>query len=240
MSIQGYVGFSVKDINAVKLFTPLFDFIKERKWSNSISYINSRLAQMSVFVPVIGYLILFNDSVVDLLNFSQIIGSEADDQSVQKGQTIKRLRYVYFGLIFLGGSNLIYLWRRPNPFRVESNIHDYVSKIFNFGTFEIFRHIYKGTIAHPSYVKNSFIEKEWAEFCKKSDMLEVGFDVAKGSHSSLLKEILIKRYSICDRERRTSLYLCLLLSSLGYFLLFIPSADAFLQISLSVISSFVF
>src|SRR3954447_15866950 len=86
-------------------------------WSAIRRIGQSRLLGLTIVVPFLGSLMLFNQSVVDVLTLSpelvrrwlQLSASETADAA--RKLTLSRLYYVYFGLSFLGiGSSLFVLF----------------------------------------------------------------------------------------------------------------------------------
>jgi hypothetical protein len=77
-------------------------------------------------VPVVGYLILFNDSISQHLSFNHL--ASEDQLSVFGLSASARLKLIYFGLIFLGSANILYRLRRPYIFRIGTDQFDYVER----------------------------------------------------------------------------------------------------------------
>jgi len=85
-------------------------------WSSIRRIGQSRLLALTIIVPFLGSLLLFNQYVVDVLVLSPEIvkrflsAVQLDSQTVAREVTLTRLYYVYFGLCFLGiGSGLFAL-----------------------------------------------------------------------------------------------------------------------------------
>ena len=103
-------------------------FIYNYRWSDYVVYIDGWIPKLAFSVPILGYLILFNDKISGLLIFQQL----ANEQLSSFGLSgVQRLRLLYFGLIFLGVSNFIYHVRKPYQFKFGSNFIDgSVSKVY--------------------------------------------------------------------------------------------------------------
>ena len=102
---------------------PAVTFIKDRwsifcynfHWADYSGLFTGNLARVSAFVPLLGYLIIFNDGISQHLTFEKLAPKSAEI-TFFSGQM--RLRLIYFGLIFLGVAELIYLMRRPQVMKL--------------------------------------------------------------------------------------------------------------------------
>lgn len=73
------------------------------RWSDLRKLGQSNLLALTIFAPLIGWLIIFNNKVIDLLFLSSsVFGSAAGDL------TIGRIKLVYFGLFSLGISSFLF------------------------------------------------------------------------------------------------------------------------------------
>ena len=71
-------------------------------WSDWVGFIDGWIPKLSLSVPIIAYLILFNDAIGGLLRFDILIGSQNVGWGMSSGE---RLRLIYFALVFLGITN---------------------------------------------------------------------------------------------------------------------------------------
>ena len=66
-------------------------------WSDYIYLFDGWVAKCALAVPIVGYLILFNDGVSQYLSFKIL----ADESSRSFGlSSVARLKFIYLGLIF--------------------------------------------------------------------------------------------------------------------------------------------
>lgn len=103
-------------------------------WSSIRRIGQSRLLALTVVVPFLGSIILFNHNVVEALAFSpQVIRGwfhlPINDQggldSVTHALTLSRLYYVYFGLSFLGFASAFFALFCPTTIKDHSSITSY-------------------------------------------------------------------------------------------------------------------
>src|SRR4051794_39106992 len=86
-------------------------------WSSIRRIGQSRLLTLTIIVPFLGSVILFNQAVVDLLSISPEVvrrwfhlASERSDEAKATAHTLtlSRLYFVYFGLSFLGFGSAVF------------------------------------------------------------------------------------------------------------------------------------
>lgn len=105
-------------------------FVYNFGWSYYVSYIDGWIPRFSLFFPIVGYLIIVNDQVSDWLTFARLTNG-IDASGLTSGE---RLRCIYFGLLFLGLSNLLYRARRPYCFRIGTSIVEFTREGLEFFT----------------------------------------------------------------------------------------------------------
>jgi hypothetical protein len=89
-------------------------------------FFSGNLVRVAAFVPVLGYLIIFNDGIAQYLTFHRIAPSDPDISFFLASET--RLRLIYFGLISLGLAELLYILRRPHVIKLGRDFLDYKEK----------------------------------------------------------------------------------------------------------------
>lgn len=210
------------------------------RWSEWVAYIDGWIPRFAFFVPLLGYLILFNDEITEIMHFQQLAGSSDLYKGLESGE---RLRLVYFGLIFLGVSNVIYRLKKPHIFRFGSNIREYTSNCLQTLTFGDFQRMHFGIREDGHLTQNGkYYDSEWDGF--KKQVLNEGegtdevaitghWENAKLMYGSLLRSILNEHFFKKDVARKGWLMTCLIISSLGYLLLVAPSLDLFIKVMVS-------
>ena len=131
-------------------------------WSAYVFLLDGWIAKCAMAVPIVGYLILFNDSVSQHLSFNRLAGENIS----QLGLTsITRLKLIYFGLIFLGSANILYRLRRPFAFRIGTNQFEYVEKSLNHFTVSDYIDIH-GAIRHEGHhtLRGKYDDAEYDAF----------------------------------------------------------------------------
>lgn len=213
------------------------------RWSDWIDYIDGWIPRFAFFVPLLGYLILFNDKIGELVQFNTLVGSNSILDGLDSGE---RLRLIYFGLIFLGISNIIFRLKKPYIFRFGTNIREYTSNCLQTLSFDSFLRMHQGIREDGHFTQSGkYYDSEWDGFQKIAIDEDEGTDKvkyngnweeAKSRYGSLLRSILNEHFFKKDIARRGWLSFCVALSTIGYILLIIPSLELFSKV---IYSSFI-
>ena len=98
------------------------------KWSLLRTIGNSKIFNLTIIIPVIGYFILFNDEVVRNLEFSEaVIGSPVKEYRGLRDQTLFKLFCVYFGFYVLATGLILYYAFCPNLIKRYKTYVDYIT-----------------------------------------------------------------------------------------------------------------
>ncbi|TQV85232.1 hypothetical protein FKG94_03310 [Exilibacterium tricleocarpae] len=206
------------------------------RWSHWVPYIDGWIPKIAFTVPIVGYLLIFNDQIADVLKFQQLTEQEARSAELS---AVTRLRLLYFGLVSLGVSNFIYRLRKPTLFAYGTNEYSFIKEGLQVFTYREFLQFYK--LIQRDGNKN--YDSEWGRFehevgalSRKNEISKsVNWEEAKRSNGNVLTEILMHTFLQNDRTNLKSLTACLVLSTIGYIFLAIPSADIFLKVVISTL-----
>lgn len=229
-------------ISSLKWWWQTFEY--NYSWSDWVPYIDGWIPRFSLLFPVVGYLILVNDEIAKLLEFHHLTGTEHYAWGLS---AVTRLRLMYYGLFFLGVSNFIYRLRKPYAFRFGSNVADYTRTALDLFTLSDYVQI-NDTIGHEGHrtLDGKYYDSEWDGFLKAARNEGEGtervrstgsWEDAKRQYGSLLRSMLRENFFRSCIRRRISLTICLLLSTLGYVLLAIPSIDLFAKVTAGTIGT---
>jgi hypothetical protein len=219
---------------SMKWTTFLYNF----GWSDWVPFLNGWIAKCAMAVPVVGYLVLFNDGVARHLSFNDLASEE--QLSVFALHASTRLKLIYFGLIFLGSANILYRWRRPYIFHIGTDQFDYVERALVHFTVETYIDIHS-VIRHEGHhtPHGKYHDAEFDGFLDKATGRNSrgvaphavsNWSEAKSKFEGLLRSILIENFHRNNIKRRFALTCCLLSALCGYALLLIPSADLFVKV----------
>lgn len=214
-------------------------FVYNYSWSDWVHYIDGWIPKFSLFFPLVGYLILFNDSVSQSLVFTNLTSSTIEWGLTGPG----RLRFLYFGLLFLGVSNFIYRIKKPYSFRLGVNVFEYTRNALEFFTYGDYIEMH-GRIRDEGHLTMSgkYYDSEWDGFQQSAVNSGEGtnsverdgnWEAAKQQYGSLLRSILRESFFRLNIQNRSWLTVCVTFSTVGYALLAVPSMDLFLKVAQS-------
>ena len=206
-------------------------------WSDWLTYVDGWIPRLALSVPIVGYLILFNDTVSHALEFVHITSQPINEIGLTGTQ---RLRFIYFGLIALGVSNFIFRLKRPFAFRYGTNVKDYSKACLDLFNLYDFVQLHD-TIRLEGHKtpQGNYNDSEWDGFLKAATNTGEGtdrverdgnWDDACGRYGNLLRAILSETFFRQNIRRRLWLVTCVILSTLGYLLLAVPSIDLFVKV----------
>ena len=212
-------------------------------WSEWVPYVDGWIARFSLFVPIVGYLILFADQLGGSLHFKHLAGA-----TTEVGLTgPQRLRFVYFGLFALGISNFLYRLKRPYIFKFGTTRIDFSRTGLESFTYQDFLSMHHEIRSKTHYtLDGKYYDSEWDGFKEAATNRGEGTDRvertghwedSKSKYGSLLRSILSETFFRGNIQRRSWLVACIALSTAGYLLLFVPSADLFIKVLLSSFGS---
>lgn len=94
-------------------------------WSRFNGISNSTAARMTILIPLVGYLILFNDKVSQYLHLVREIGGNPDSSVAIS----PRLLLIYFGLCAIALGVIIYGWLCPAGVKFYGSPNAYVAGV---------------------------------------------------------------------------------------------------------------
>jgi len=213
--------------------------VKYLRWSDWVSYIDGALPKFAFLIPFIGYAVLFNDEVTSKIAFKEMADKTLLDTGV-------RLRLIYFGLCFIGFSNLIYRIRKPYVFKLANNIRDFMNVCFDIFTYSDFLQLHRRIeMEGHKTLYGKYRTALWELFSADvpSDnrdamaIREKNWEDAIKKHGDVLRSILAESFNKEDLEKRNSLIVCIILSTIGYFCLLVSGMELFLSVIVSTLHS---
>jgi hypothetical protein len=218
-------------------FMSLRPFLPDLRWSGVSSYVDGWISRISMTVSIVGYLIVFNDSIGGSISFSTLANQY--EAHTHLGDSA-RLRFVYFGLIALGLSNLMFRIFQPRTFKIGRNELKYITEGLRSFTFHHYRDIYNthgdalDSLLPEDGIEDSYkgFEKDSTELVVQSGDLtsQVGWEQIVGKYGLFLRTMLHFHFETADKKRASALWVCLTVSTIGYVFLFIPSVDLFVRV----------
>ncbi|MCZ4367608.1 hypothetical protein [Sulfitobacter dubius] len=207
------------------------------RWDDYVTLFEGPLSKAFAIVPIFAYLIIFNDALLDQFGFSELIGAEDSSYFLEDGS---RLRFAYFGLIFLGLGQLLFIWRRPFVLKQAKSQSEYIAFVQSVFTPRDFIEVY-GRIeshGHTTLYGNDEL-RQWESFKQQitdHTIVNYSYKAAIEKFSGLVRCLAIDHYVTYVKTRKTWLLVSLIMVLAGYALLSIPSIDLFFRVVESVFS----
>lgn len=206
-------------------FNPTWDFLRVIG--------KSKIVGLTSLIPFIGYLLLFNDTIVQYISMSPTLIGSAADVSV----SISRLYYIYFGLTFLGFSSIFYTFYCPKEIKEFSSEHEHSEKEINIMTSARLKSLYsKYEIAYSKNPQALADLKEHLDDYNSAYRRAGTAEGGKENQNNAILDILRFHWSYVNNER----LVVRILISVGYFfgfiLLLIPSCMVFFSVINNLLS----
>ena len=186
-------------------------------WSAVNTLSNSFAARATILIPLIGYLILFNEKMADYLNLIGVLNANDNHYGVSL-----RLLSLYMGLCFIAAAVMVYSLRCPREIKGYSTAPDFIAKV-------------QGTISGPSL---RIIEVMVSSDPSMEDEFE-GLRMVRVNTSGItidtdkeayITGLLFLYFQLLDESRQYSRFLCLMLYALGFVFVSIPSLKIFVKV----------
>jgi hypothetical protein len=212
------------------------------RWSDYVDLFDGPAARAALAIPLIGYLILFNDWVANNLTFQIISETEGPYVGISGGT---RLQLVYFGLFCLATASVVYRFRRPFVHKFGRNFVEFSRVGLETFTTSFYVNAH-GLIRNEGHLTTSgkYYDSTWDGFLQVAQGEGEGTDTvsqkpdwekARKQYEHLLRGILEDFYFRHDITNRFSLAICLIFAGVGYLLLIGSGADIFIKVVQAII-----
>ena len=193
------------------------------QWSVLRSVGNSHVVRLTILVPLIGYMVIFNERLLPYIELSKTIFGTSNGLESPLSHGSWRLLFAYFGLTFVAIASVVYQFRCPQMVKTYATVEEYISAMRpNVGDFML-------EVAS----KNLQSMAEW-----KSELyFSSGFGVQKPDDSMTPhqrdrynSDVLGMNYLIQDVSRLFWRFLTSALYFFGFALLLAPSVNVFIAV----------
>ncbi|MGC0225544.1 hypothetical protein [Pseudooceanicola nitratireducens] len=198
-------------------------------WSTVKKVASNDLTKIIGIVPVVGYLILFNDSILDKIQFNTITGTTGDEASPFLIGGLTKLRMTFFGSLSVTMSFLIYQLRRPKELDTATDDFSFAERV---------RESY--SVVEMQALERDVMDAKWQKRMwlfwfppQVARKRERRTQKAQGNRRSHFLRTFGDHIDQASREwwigrmnsRPISRYAAMILGCLGYLLLVIPTID---------------
>jgi hypothetical protein len=112
------------------------------RWSTLRTIGSSRLAQATVFIPIVGYLFVFNNEIVSFLKLIPIFVSNGEAKGEIQDVNLSRIISIYIGLFCIGIGSILFAALCPSEIAENADEHEFILKELDVMTpfrFELIR-----------------------------------------------------------------------------------------------------
>ncbi|RWQ64524.1 hypothetical protein [Mesorhizobium sp.] len=99
-------------------------------WQTLRSVGSSKIVSLTIAVPFIGYLIIFNDYFIDYAQIArQLVGHGSDNlpnSDIQREISISNMYFLYFGLVLTGLASIGFALFCPGEIKLSSSVNDFI------------------------------------------------------------------------------------------------------------------
>ena len=198
------------------------------RWAKLRGVGNSGLVRLTILIPVIGYLILFNNEVVRHLQLDSRLRIFASEYPL-------RLLLFYYGSFIAAAGSLLYAWRCPPLLKKYPSAVEYVESESDFFSIPAhFQSLCDGVVA--ALQNATPWQSQVPQIVKASRLPLLGGPSYRPAHEELV-EVLTVDWHLKNIGQRGTRVLCLVLFSAGFIVLSVPTLWTFLEITISLLLS---
>jgi hypothetical protein len=209
-------------------------FLNATQWSTLRAFGNYPPTKMTVFIPVIGYLILFNENVLQYLGLSRRLFGYSPERAAAAGAApvSPRLLFLYFGLCLISAGSIIFSVRCPPRMKAYGSPTELIEKEHeNLSLIEL-RAI--ATRLDPT----STVGAQFTEYCSQLINHRYGNALVRPAPPQRDEELeadgILTYYNILNNGRPISRIATALLFLLGLVLVSVPTIEVFLRVVMSL------
>lgn len=185
---------------------------------------NSGLVRLTVLTPVLGYLILLNETVSNYLQLHPRLALFSSDVPV-------RLLFLYYGTVVLAVASLTYIFRCPQIVKRYGSASEYCAAELN----------YQSSANHLKLLRDrvrTLVEKDYIrELLDNFDQMQLHVKTAnlKSSADSEIQEVMTLEWQLNNLDGPVSRSVCLLLFYLGFSILSVPAIMTFAEVTIRLL-----
>ncbi len=189
---------------------------------------------MTIFIPLLGYMVLFNENILNYLDLSHSIFG-INSRVADVAHVSWRLVFIYYGLWFIAAGSIIYQVACPVEIKRFATSIDYISAArSNIGeiSLEEIDDLVSRMLGEPNQPMRHFVKvrdyiearkSEYADPAEKEKMLQ--------KYWPTILEVNFRRL---NEGRTTARIAVLILYAMGFGLLSVPTIDVFLRVATTV------
>jgi hypothetical protein len=197
-------------------------------WAKLREIGNSPVVKLTIAIPLVGYLIIFNEDLLHYLDLSrELFGHHVKTAGSEEAHVSWRLLLLYFGLSFIAVAAGLYAWFCPNEIKSYRLAGDYVAAMLNnLGTIGMSR-IEATLESGTELAKRGLLD--WREIQSHRPPLQTDEQIAKRIRDAD-RGVLELHFDYLNRSHPYARVASATCYAIGFVALFVPSADVFLRV----------
>ncbi len=208
--------------------------LKIPRWEGIRKIGQLRIMALTMIVPVIGYMIIFNENIIQLFELSKEVftelvpGSKSSVQGVS-GDSKTRLYYFYFGLTFLGTGSIIYQIFCPGIIKEHGSDRQYIREEAPLITLKRFESLLDAL--------EGITKKQLIDFKERLDMIQTFSPGAEEkARMNMTTDLFIIQWRLENESYFVIRVITFLLYMVGFGFLAIPSIQMFGKVFVAFMS----
>ncbi|PHO03542.1 hypothetical protein CSC82_11780 [Rhodobacteraceae bacterium 4F10] len=198
------------------------------QWNFIEKLANNELSRIVGIVPVVGYLIIFNDGLSDTLSFDKIAGFENGSESPFFLETLTKLRLTFFGCILIFFANIAFKLAAPKVLESAKSDLQFSARVINDYSLEEIKSLELSiSEGNPTFRSPLICENEkYLHFVEMARLN--GFsnrNYALEERHEYVRALAREWWCRQMHSRKIFRYLIVLFSVFGFLFLAIPSLD---------------
>jgi len=189
---------------------------------------NSTIVKLTIVIPLVGYLIIFNEDLLHYLDLSrELFGHHDPAGSQEVAQVSWRLLFLYFGLCFVAVGAGLYSWFCPDEIKSYRLASDYVAAVLNnVGAIGMGR--IEAALESGSELAARGLS-DWREVSSARPLTET-VEEFETRWTDRNRGVLELHFDYLNRSHPYVRVACATCYAIGFVALFIPSADVFARV----------
>jgi hypothetical protein len=189
---------------------------------------NSQIVKLTIAIPLVGYIIIFNESLLHYLDLSrELFGHHTNLVASDEAHVSWRLLLMYFGLCFIAVGAALYSWYCPDEIKSYRLPSDYIAAVLNnLGSIGIDR--IEAALESGTPLARQGL-KDWREVQSYRPISET--DEQFAAHLTEANRGVLEMYfDFLNRSHPYARITSAVSYAVGFAALFIPSLDVFARV----------
>jgi hypothetical protein len=205
-------------------------------WTRLREIGNSPVVRLTIAIPLVGYFIIFNESLLHYLDLSrELFGRHSDVAGASGAQVSLRLLLLYFGLCFVAAGAALYGWYCPGEIKSYRLASDYVASVLvNLGGIGFGR--IEAALENGSDLAQRGL-RDWREVQNFRPTPQTDEQFATRL-TEAKKGVLELHFDSLNRSHPIARVACAICYAIGFTALLIPSLDVFLRVGFVFVRRF--